>query len=198
MRTYLIVPRDAIEYAIRYGAILDKTRYQLYVEGEVPHELMNFLERAPKPSAARLVAPNCPICGSGMDLIKETKSGAWFYGCSSYLTKGCRGTIGYEDHLRRRGISDDLTPIGVLTRKACESRPRDASTSKRLTESPDLVQAVKVIAELGVHVLGGRPALERWLDTPKRSLSGQKPLQVMRSLDGCFQVISLLRQLQQK
>lgn len=192
IRTYLNVPNEMVSYAKRHGAYFDKEQRRFYVLGEVPSDLCNLL---PKEEVKRpyIVPPSCPKCGFHTELIKNTKSGAWFYGCSRYRSHGCKGSVDYDKHLIAHGEATETTAFSSLKKvRDPEITKRVASGRSRLGVSVKYQEAFADVVKLGVDILGSPAQFKKWLTERKVGLGGRTPTDVMKTLQGCGDVKKIL------
>jgi ssDNA-binding Zn-finger/Zn-ribbon topoisomerase 1 len=191
-RTYLNVPSEMVSYAKRHGAIFDRSRQRFYVLGDAPSELVNLLPR-PEVKRPHIVPPQCPKCGFHTVLIKNTKSGAWFFGCSRYRSHGCKGSVDYDKHLASLGIPNDTSALGSLRRISDpENESCDSAEQKRPGVSAEYREAFQEVVQLGIDTLGSQAQFMKWLIEPKVALKGRTPTEALKSLEGCADVKRLL------
>lgn len=195
-RTELIVPSEMGPYAKKHGATFDQVSARYFVIGEVPSELVNFLPRERR-EKAHIQPPTCR-CGLHTRLITNTKSGSWFYGCSNY--PHCRQTVDYEKHLRDIGSSGDMSAVSALSKEPEPKRSRGKALVSETVKSGYPIEYQSEMADLvrvGVEVLGSQTQLLKWLSGPKVSLEGQAPTELMKTVEGCRKVKSVLLLLRQ-
>lgn len=183
-RTYLDTSNGMAPYAERHGAKFDRASQRWYVDGEVPADLLGLIPKQPnKPK--HIVAPSCPKCGFHM-VVRTTKTGRQFWGCSQFKNSGCKGNIDLEDHLdsleseRLKSALDYIQSDGPPVRKA-SSAP-----------SSSLNLEIERIVTLAAQIRGGVRQGEKWLSVPKVAFKGKTPAQLMATVEGCQQVERLL------
>ena len=196
IRTELIVPSEMGPYAKKHGAIFDRVRARYFVIGEVPSELVNFLPRERR-EREHIQPPTCR-CGLHTRLITNTKNGSWFYGCSNY--PHCRQTVDYEKHLRNIGRSGDMSAVSALSKEPQPDRSKGEALVSETVKGGYPIDYQSEMADLvrvGVEVLGSQTQLLKWLSGRKVSLDGQAPTELVRTVEGCRKVKSLLLELRQ-
>lgn len=182
-RTYLDTSDGMALYAERHGAKLDRVSRRWYVEGEVPAELQGLIPKQPnKPK--HIVAPSCPKCGFHM-VLRTSKTGQQFWGCSQFKNNGCKGNIALEDHL------DSLESERL--KSALDYIKSDAPPAHNAVSAPSSLKSeIERVVTLAAQIRGGVRQAERWLSTPKVALKGKTPAQLMATVKGCQQVERLL------
>jgi len=186
-KTFLQIPDAMLAYATAYGAVKDPQSNRWYVSGEVPMELLSFvpkLARGPVPESF----PSCPKCGSMMVKRYRRTDGGAFWGCSQYPR--CPGIVDWT-YNNVALAQDALKPILDVPDN---DSPRELKPSN-VVEVSSLKPYLERIVSMATEKLGGVKAARRWLETSKVAFLGKKPLEVMRSVEGCQRVEQLLARL---
>ncbi len=169
-----------LAYATAYGAVKDPRSNRWYVSGETPIELLSFVPKLTR-GAVPESFPSCPKCGATMVKRYRRTDGGAFWGCSQYPR--CIGTVGWT-HNSVTLAKDALKPILDVP---------DSDSSRELkpsnvVEVSSLKPYLERIISMATEKLGGVKAARRWLETPKVAFLGKKPLELMRSVEGCQRV----------
>lgn len=176
-RSILYVPAAHVKYVKSQGAKWDPKNCVLYIEGEIPPSLADYLERTPRTRDYTLeVVPSCPICHCRMELRSSSKHPD-FWGCSMYFSpKKCKGyrAIDEEQSSSRTDIPDGADEA---ERIAEQTRPPIGLTGAQ----------TRVIAALTRHISNSDDAL-RWLSKSKVGLGHRVPLALMAGVEGCNEV----------
>lgn len=192
-RTYLDTSDGMTAYAKRYGAEFDHERGQWYVDGEVRHELLGLLPKQPRRPVYKVV-PFCPICGAFAEQKERKSDGHLFWGCSQFIKTGCRGSVDYDDYLNALTAPEKARNISEFICAGGDNKdPSSVAVTNKLQIPSELRSEIEKIVALAIITLGGRQSAERWLATPKYSLKGKAPLEVMTSIQGCCAVERLVR-----
>ncbi|WP_412481121.1 antitoxin Xre/MbcA/ParS toxin-binding domain-containing protein [Azonexus sp. IMCC34839] len=193
-KTYLDTADGMAGYAKRYGAKYDSERCAWFVDGEVPNELLGLIPKKRNPSV-HLVALSCPLCGSHMVERVRKSDKQPFWGCSRF--PACKGIVDYERYLESQ---DGEAPKAVKEFLSTSVGDANANPKLRSTSSSMSLQrrmGVRRIVVLATKVLGGVARAERWLSSPKVTLKGKSPLEIMGDEEGCFAVEKLLISIQE-
>ena len=131
----------------------------------------------------------CSICGSSMVLRRNKLTREEFYGCSRY--PACNGTdqIEYKPE-EKTGF---LNPVESLTKRSHDQPRQPQHTSHR--GSDELNRRWKEIVLLAEQKCGSSSQAAIWLETPKISFRGRKPMDLLGTLEGCDRVESMLNEL---
>lgn len=197
-RIFLDVSPDMMLHAKTHGAKYDALSRKWFVDGEVPLELVNLLPRKANP-AFEEIAPNCPKCQASTAKRRNSKTGAYFWGCTRYRAdgQGCNGYIDYEEWLAEQledkpgHVADFLQDDVVPKRPRSDSAPEES----KITGDDPRVARWAQITELATRECGGTAQASRWLNTPKFALKGKTPLEAMTTDAGCDVVEKLLHEL---
>lgn len=190
-RTYLDTSDGMAAYAKRYGAEYDREQGQWYVDGEVPHELLGLIPKQPRRPVYK-PEPLCPNCHTHMVERTRKRDGKLFWGCSQRFTTGCEGSRDYDDYLDSLADADKTRRATEFFLNGEPDPPPISKGSKKTPISPELRSEVERVLALATKELGGTYAAEKWLSTPKFSLKGKTPVQVMTSINGCREVEKLI------
>lgn len=192
--TVLEVPKDMERHALQNGARYDSALKQWFLWDEVPEELITFI---PEPARAisKKIDPLCPLCRSHMRI--RTFRGHDFWACSAHSRNGCRGRISLEDAL-------DAQPkplprhVADFFPKAEKNKPQEITKTQSPIKSmpAEFLSAFTEIAQLAQEVLKVDP--NRWLESVRVGLGYQKPIDLMKTLDGCRMVCDLLHSIKQQ
>jgi len=178
---YLSITPATKEYAKQHGARHNKV-HGWHIFGLVPVELEEFIVSAPRERAHNNIV-YCPNCGGQMRLI-NSRTGNIFWGCMLYPK--CTGTRATE---KTKVFGEAETILDSYI-------PKD-QPSKRQTERVSLVAHADLekLAQVAIKQLGTSKRVESWFNTPKVSLGGKRPVDVMRSPDGFNLLVELLQQI---
>jgi hypothetical protein len=178
-RTYLEVPEAQVDYAKRHGAYRDPANGKLYVYGDVPLELEDFL---PKQSRVRKPeqSPACPYCGAGTERKYNPSDGLDFWGCSRF--PGCKGAVRIEADGTKKVI-EHLLEAFTIDHKPTYKRREDPKQR--------IINQAKDAMNLAAYKLG--LDADQWLCTPHPALGNQRPLDCLVSSTGIMRVEALLR-----
>lgn len=191
-RTYLDTSDAMVAYAKKHGAKYDYTQRQWYVEGEVPHELLGLIPKKPNKSV-HIVAPSCPLCGCHMVQRPRRSDGYHFWGCSQHPK--CKGVVALEDHLVCVEPLGPKSAADFLKSSATGRSPLSKNVAAPALP-PALQHAVERVIALAEKILGAK-RVEKWLSSPKVTLKGRTPLELMTSAEGCYVVEKLLLSIQE-
>lgn len=98
-RYYLKVPKDKVDYALRYGASQEADSGRYFVDGDIPEALEAFTTERPERLLLRKAVknPRCPNCHSPMTERRGRGQHPWFWGCTRF--PHCRGTRQLDDSI---------------------------------------------------------------------------------------------------
>ncbi len=131
----------------------------------------------------------CSICGSSMVLRRNKLTCEEFYGCSRY--PACNGTdqIEYKPE-EKTGF---FNPVESLTKRSHDHPRQPQHTSHRASD--ELNRRWKEIVLLAEQKCGSSSQAAIWIETPKISFRGRKPMDLLGTLEGCDLVESMLNEL---
>ncbi len=186
-KTILEISPAIAAFASTHGAVQDPISKQWYVIGDVPLELLGFVPKQIRRAVPEF-GPVCPKCGSHTVKRYRKSDGDGFWGCCRYPT--CKGTSTWECT-----ATEQLADIAerVVVREKAEEPSRSACSNR--TATPTLKEYWGNVVKEASDRLGGPHAAERWLQTPKVAFGGKKPIELMRTEEGCQQVEVLLAKL---
>jgi hypothetical protein len=188
-RTYLDTSDGMAKYAETHGAERD-FQGRWYVDGDVPHELMGLIPKKPN-TTFHEVAPMCPMCGAHTTKKFRKSDGQPFWGCSQYSEAGCKGVVDYDDYW---DALDDPGRAKTAFEALCTPQNSNGSTqSKKQSEVPnELAAYIDRLDTLATKQRGSYAAGRKWFQTPKFTLKGKTPIEIMTSIEGCQLVEELL------
>lgn len=188
--TILIVPRDAVEHAERFGAKFDSKNGSWFVVGPVPRELLNYVPR-PRNQRFQEAAPRCPLCGSPTRKLVNS-AGNPFWACVTYFKTGCPGVVDYLDYL---DVVEPLAKVGKFLPKLAGSLFGPSESPPDNNEKaphPLKPRWQEVVQEAGTVIGDDRQAV-RWLYQPKVAFNYKTPLEMCGTEAGCDAVLKMLR-----
>jgi ssDNA-binding Zn-finger/Zn-ribbon topoisomerase 1 len=184
-KTVLNIPPSHRDYAMTLGAFYDKEIGCWCVLGDVPTELLDYIDSAPRQRdyvADRV--PACPKCGCGMKL-RTGQGYDPFWGCSNYPR--CKEKVQLDEF-----DASSPTKASDFFHAVPASLPVHVP-DERGGEPLSVKEEAQRLVNLAIDLLGSEPAASRWFKKEKITLGGKRPIDLIVTLDGCASVEKLLR-----